>query len=119
MNFEEIFLSDDEFEMLRIVNQNPVVVQKDNVAILQLIRDYGFIDITACIGEISSDMSYSGAVPKKGSITLRGHSYLNYIEQTRRMKKDNRKHNMRIAIISAVTGGVTGILLSTLINIFF
>lgn len=109
--FEEIILSDEEFEALEVVSKAPVWVESGIVAILKSLQEYGLVAIAACAADAPA--RHFGAYPKSASITSRGKAYLAYAKD----KKSKWRSRLRRDVIIAFISGASGFLLSELFRL--
>lgn len=108
MNFDEIYLSPEELELLQILSDRSViVVENSNRAVLMRLQELEFVSIFALSDPVSirTASKVSDDLIKKGAaITERGLSYLHYIKGRNREKRFEKKQRFRRDLFMVALG---------------
>ena len=117
MDFENIILTDSQYELLKAAENNHIAITKDNRNDYLYLRDLGFVEIYALAKQSLAPADAIGKV-KTGVIdTSKGIAYLRWREEKERkereiisQRKSDRIHDYKVAAFGALLGYILGLL---------
>ncbi len=101
MHITEIVLSKEGLEALEALAESAVLVEPHNQEIFYRLKHFSLAEIQACPGAISGVL-----IPKGAYIAERGRDYLAYFHKQESDELRNRRHEIKMCIISAAAGSV-------------
>lgn len=125
MEFENIILTDSQYELLKAAENNHIAITKDNRNDCFYLRDLGFVEIYALAKQSLAPADAIGKV-KTGAInTPKGIAYLRWREEKERkdreiisQRKSDRIHDYKVVAFGAVCGSLITLLIQNAASLF-